>query len=611
MTDPTPLSQIQTLSSRAIQIAAENYSKSLDYTDNSLLDLEFLLQQANQRYLFPDVGKGLSETELRNASRIWGAYLGEYMRRKWGGEWIESGENFDLIINGSRHSPIEQVYHRITHGKQYDLQEYLARIASEIASPRRPSKRSVWRKFTRAISGFWHSSVIAKIITIAAPLIILCCFCVSLPFVFPNAFPTTTSPAASTPSVVDTLTAATTQAPATQTFTALSIPSLSASLTPSFTFTFTPSSPASPIPTKTPLPAPPLLVHFIDVGQGNSILIQAPYGQTILIDGGDTNTGIVQYLKSLGVQRIDLMIATHPHADHIGGLVQVLQSFPVSKVVTNGELYTTSVYEQFLDAITAAKADYIELKRGDVLSQGGLDFHCLSPVTPTNSDPNENSLVLQFTYGKTTFLLMGDAGAATESDLLSSHLLSKVDILKVGHHGSTSGTTPAFLNVIKPDLAIYSAGLNNPFGHPAPQTIAALQAVDATIYGTDRNGTILVTADLNGYTAKPARLTSTPTPTRAATVPVSFGLTISSVTSPVSRGSNVTLSAKTSPGASCTITVNYKSGPSKASGLGPKTADSSGVVSWTWKVGSGTTLGTWPISVTCNGVTQTTTFTVR
>jgi micrococcal nuclease len=88
-------------------------------------------------------------------------------------------------------------------------------------------------------------------------------------------------------------------------------------------------------------------------------------------------------------------------------------------------------------------------------------------------------------------------------------------------------------------------------------------------------------------------------------------LTISSVTSPVSRGSNVTLSAKTSPGASCTITVNYKSGPSKASGLGPKTADSSGVVSWTWKVGSGTTLGTWPISVTCNGVTQTTTFTVR
>jgi competence protein ComEC len=305
------------------------------------------------------------------------------------------------------------------------------------------------------------------------------------------------------------------------------------------------------------------------------------------------------------------MIATHPHADHIGGLVQVLQSFPVSKVVTNGELYTTSVYEQFLDAITAAKADYIELKRGDVLSQGGLDFHCLSPVTPTNSDPNENSLVLQFTYSKTTFLLMGDAGAATESDLLSSHLLSKVDILKVGHHGSTSGTTPAFLNVIKPDLAIYSAGLNNPFGHPAPQTIAALQAVDATIYGTDRNGTILVTADLNGYTAKPARLTSTPTPTRAATVPVSFGLTISSVTSPVSRGSNVTLSAKTSPGASCTITVNYKSGPSKASGLGPKTADSSGVVSWTWKVGSGTTLGTWPISVTCNGVTQTTTFTVR
>ena len=119
------------------------------------------------------------------------------------------------------------------------------------------------------------------------------------------------------------------------------------------------------------------------------------------------------------------MIATHPHADHIGGLVQVLQAFPVARVATNGELYTTSVYEHFLDAITAAKADYIELKRGDVLSQGGLDFHCLSPLSPTNPDPNENSLVLQFTYGKATFLLMGDAGAQTESSLLASGLLSQ------------------------------------------------------------------------------------------------------------------------------------------------------------------------------------------
>lgn len=302
------------------------------------------------------------------------------------------------------------------------------------------------------------------------------------------------------------------------------------------------------------------------------------------------------------------MIATHPHSDHIGGLVQVLQVFPASKVVTNGEQYNTSVYENFLDAIIASQADYLELKRGDILSQGGLDFHCLSPVTPDNLDPNENSLVLQFTYGKTTFLLMGDAGMPTESDLLAAGLLSKVDILKVGHHGSSTATSPAFLNVIKPTVAIYSAGLDNSNGFPTPQTIANLQAIRATIYGTDRNGTVLVTADLNGYTVKAARLT---TPTLSAATPASTALTILSVTSPISPGANATLLAKTSPNASCSITVFTKSGTSTAQGLTPKSADASGNVSWAWKVGTRTTAGTYNINVTCNNVSQTTTYTVR
>jgi competence protein ComEC len=365
-----------------------------------------------------------------------------------------------------------------------------------------------------------------------------------------------------------------------------------------------------------------LRVHFVDVGQGDSILIQTPYGQTVLIDGGDTNTGIIQYLQSLGIQRIDLMVATHPNADHIGGLVQVLQTFPVVKVVTNGQLATTNVYENFLDAIMSAGAQYSDIKRGDVLSAGGIDFICLNPVDITNPDTNENSIVLLFSYGPTKFLLMGDAGAATEANLVASNLLSRVDILKVGHHSSTTGTTSAFLSVIKPVVAIYSAALNNSYGHSAPQTISALQVVGATIYGTDRNGTIIISADLNGYTAKLARLTPittsilakltpTYTSTRATTTPGSVTLTILSVTSPVSKGSNATLSARTSPNASCSIVVSYKSGPSHASGLGSKIADSSGAVSWTWKVGSGTTSGTWPISVTCNDITQTTSFIVR
>jgi competence protein ComEC len=339
----------------------------------------------------------------------------------------------------------------------------------------------------------------------------------------------------------------------------------------------------------------------------------------MLIDGGDTNTGIVQYLQSVGVQRIDLMIATHPHADHIGGLVQVLQAFPVAKVATNGQLTTTSVYEHFLDAIATAKAAYSDVKRGDLISLDGIDFRALNPANLTNPDLNENSIVLQFTYGKTTFLMMGDSGANTEADLLAANMLSKVNILKVGHHGSSSASTPAFLNVIKPDVAVYSAGINNSYGHPAPQTIAALKAAGAVVYGTDKNGTVIITADLNGYTISLAKgsatSASTPTggstPTPTQTVSAASGLVIVSVTSPVIRGASATLTAKTSPNANCSIIVHYKSGPSSASGLSPKSADAGGMVSWTWTVGVKTTLGTWPIDVTCGDIKQSTTFMVK
>jgi len=251
-------------------------------------------------------------------------------------------------------------------------------------------------------------------------------------------------------------------------------------------------------------PVPPagskLLMHVIDVGQGDSILFQTPDGKTILIDGGEARSGVIPYLKQLGITNIDVMVATHPHADHIGGLVEVLGAIPVSKVITNGEPHTTSTYEQFLDAIAAAKAEYVEVRRGDVISVGSINFQALSPVADTNEDMNENSVVLQVTFGKTTILLMGDAGAETERDLIASGLPLKADILKVGHHGSKYSSTPEFLSIVDPDVAIYSAGKNNTYGHPAPETLAALSAAGATIYGTDQNGTVVVTIDENGYT---------------------------------------------------------------------------------------------------------------
>jgi competence protein ComEC len=413
--------------------------------------------------------------------------------------------------------------------------------------------------------------------------------------------------------------------------------STSANATLSPTLTLAPNSTSTLAPTSTIIPSPttlvlpifsaatnslpasgnPLRFYFFNVGQGDSTLIQTPDGRTVLIDGGEANTGIVSQLQGLGVQRIDLMIATHPHSDHIGGLVQVLQNFPVAKVLTNGEAHTSSVYEHFLDGIIMAQAEFIDVKRGDVISLSGIDFHVLNPENNNNSDLNENSVVIQFTYDQTTFLMMGDGGADTESALLSAGLPLKADILKVGHHGSTSGSTSAFLNAVQPKIALYSAGIDNQYGHPAPQIIDALTTVGATVYGTDKNGTISIKVDQNGYTINTDQALVKATPVLPAviiaTIPSSGSgaIEITSVTSPISKGSNATLSAKTSPNTSCTITVYYKSGASHAAGLDPKTADVNGIVSWTWKVASNTTSGTWKIVVICNGVTKETTIKVQ
>jgi len=373
-------------------------------------------------------------------------------------------------------------------------------------------------------------------------------------------------------------------------------------------------------PTTIPSTANSLLFTFLNVGQGDATLIQMSDGKTVLIDGGESDSGIVSQLQALGVQRIDLMIATHPHSDHIGGLVPVLQNFPVSKVVTSGQSHTTSVYEHFLDGIASAQAEYIEVKRGDVISLSGVNFQVLNPPNFNNPDLNENSVVLQFKVGQTTFLMMGDSGADTEASLISAGLLQKIDILKIGHHASTTGSTLAFLNLLQPTIALYSAGINNQYGHPAPLTIASLTSVIATVYGTDKNGVISIQVDQNGYTINASQgLVTAPLALPTAIIPIlpilppagTGALEIVSITSPISKGANATLTAQTSPSASCSITVYYKSGPSQAAGLEPKTASPAGLVSWTWKVGAKTTSGNWPIEVTCNNIIKETTFMVQ
>ena len=260
--------------------------------------------------------------------------------------------------------------------------------------------------------------------------------------------------------------------------------------------------PATFYATPQPPPAPeqPLTIHFIDVGQGDAILIQDAEGNAALIDGGNEDSLALKYLQGLGVKKIDLMIATHPHSDHIGGLIQILNGMPVAKVITNGQMHTTPTYEQFLDAISGAKAVYGEVKRGDAITWGKISFKVLNPATNTGDNLNGNSIVLWFTYGQTSVLLMGDADAYAENSILSTGVTVKADILKVGHHGSRISSSIEFLEKVSPTLAVYSAGVENSFGHPAPQTIAKLKSLGAQVIGTDKNGTIIIKMNEAGYT---------------------------------------------------------------------------------------------------------------
>ena len=359
----------------------------------------------------------------------------------------------------------------------------------------------------------------------------------------------------------------------------------------------------SPIATLLPPISAPLRVHFIDVGQGDAILIQAPDGEVGLIDGGEAGSGVVQYLQNSGITHLDLVIATHPHEDHIGGLVEVLNAFPVDRVITNGVKHTTLTYEHFLDAIISSKAEYVEVKRGDTISLGDLNFSVLSPVDNTDEDLNDGSLVLRLVYGKISFLFTGDAQPEAEDNMLTTGLDVNATILKVAHHGSRTGSPLTFITAINPQVAIYSAGSGNDYGHPHPETLDVLVSVGSKIYGTDINGTIVVTTDGNEYSIKTTKQVPTQTPPVVLPTNVQSSevfINVVSLTSPITAGGIASLTINTLPGTTCTITVYYKSGPSQAAGLGPQTAGGDGNVTWSWKVGSRTTPGMWSIVVTAN-----------
>jgi competence protein ComEC len=243
-----------------------------------------------------------------------------------------------------------------------------------------------------------------------------------------------------------------------------------------------------------------LAVHFIDVGQGDSIYIKTPNGEDILIDAGNKSKGkdVVNYLKKQKVDDIEVMIATHPDADHIGGLDEVLYAFKVESVYAPKVSHTTQAYKDFLTAVKKEKLT-IKTAKLDVtlpLKDKSIKAKFIGPVKEyKTSDLNNWSAVLHINYNKTNFLFTGDAESQSEKDMLAKKVLSKVDVLKVGHHGAKETTTDAFLKAVQPKYAVISVGAKNSYKHPTNEVLNRLKNVKATVYRTDKHGSIVVSSD--------------------------------------------------------------------------------------------------------------------
>ena len=259
-----------------------------------------------------------------------------------------------------------------------------------------------------------------------------------------------------------------------------------------------------------------LKVHFIDVGQGDSILLESG-GEFVLIDAGEKEYGgtVLKYINSCGAKRLKYVIATHPHSDHIGGLAKVINGIDTENFITVETDQRTSTWMKVLDTVDKNDVHYIDAKAGDKYTFGDTTFTILAPLSDRYDGYNNYSVVTMVQCGKIRFLLTGDAEKESENEMLNAGEDLRADVLKCGHHGSSTSSSAAFLKAVRPSYAIISCGKNNDYGHPHKETLKKLKLLDCTYLRTDTMGTIVASTD-GRYLSFSAANGSTPIATYAA-----------------------------------------------------------------------------------------------
>lgn len=239
-------------------------------------------------------------------------------------------------------------------------------------------------------------------------------------------------------------------------------------------------------------------VHFIDVGQGDSALLKSPDGRFMLIDCGpvESSAYLVKYLMDVGVEKLDYLLISHPHSDHYGSCTQIMKKFDVDAIILHEDFAYDYPYDKYIRNAKKNGTEVILTKVGDsFVFDGCADFEIIGPEYTDADDLNESSLCFRVVYEDTAFMFTGDAEQRTESYMLSGGKPLKADVLKAGHHGSSTSNSREFVTAVNPEWAVVSCAEKNDYGHPHREVVALFNELDIEMLKTHRDGNIVFVSD--------------------------------------------------------------------------------------------------------------------